>query len=47
MSSTSATFHAETMCRRESGFVRIDSMTFEIWSTRRPSGVGHERHWCP
>jgi hypothetical protein len=41
----SATFQAETMCRRESGSRRIASTTWLIWSTCRPSGVGHERHW--
>ena len=47
MASTSATFHADTTCRRESGLVRIASMTFATWSTSRPSGVGHDRHWWP
>ena len=47
MSSTSATFQADTMWRRESGEVRIDSMTVAIWSTDRPSGVGQDRHWWP
>ena len=45
MSGTSATFHAETMCRRESGLVRICSITCASWSMCRPSGAGHERHW--
>ena len=36
----SATFHAETMWRRESGSVRICSTTCAIWSTWRPSGRG-------
>ncbi len=43
--STSATFQALTMWRRESGLFLIDSMTLAIWSTCPPSGVGHERHW--
>ncbi len=47
MSSISATFHAETMWRRESGLDRICSITWATWSTCRPSGVGHERHWTP
>ena len=45
MPSTSATFQAFTMCRRESGFFLIDSITPAIWSTCRPSGVGQDRHW--
>jgi len=33
--------------RRESGFVRICSITWEIWSMVSPEGVGHERHCTP
>ena len=43
----SATFQALTMWRRQSGLVRICSMTAAIWSTSRPSGVGQDRHWWP
>jgi thymidylate synthase len=45
MRGMSATFHAETMRRRESGLARICFSTSEIWSMCRPSGAGHERHW--
>ena len=34
----SAGFHAETMSRRESGFVRICSITSDIWSICSPDG---------
>jgi hypothetical protein len=47
MSPMSATFQAETMCRRLSGSAPICSMTCEIWSMCRPSGVGQDRHWWP
>ena len=43
----SATFHAETTMRRESGSVRRVSRTWASWSTCPPSGVGHERHCTP
>jgi hypothetical protein len=35
------------MWRRESGELRIESMTREIWSMTRPSGVFQLRHWDP
>ena len=38
MSSTSATFHAETMIRRDSGLRRIVSTARAIWSIALPSG---------
>jgi hypothetical protein len=47
ISSTSAGFHAETMWRRDDGFVLRDSITFAIWSMVPPSGVGQERHCTP
>jgi hypothetical protein len=40
MRSSSATFQALTISRRESGLVRICSTTCEIWSIFRPSGAG-------
>ncbi len=47
MRSRSATFHADTMIRRESGSDRSWSRTRAIWSTWPPSGVGHDRHCTP
>jgi hypothetical protein len=47
MAGSSATFHAETIMRRESGSRRSVSISVAIWSTWPPSGVGHERHWTP
>ena len=39
--------HGFIHMRRESGFLRICSSTWLIWSMCRPSGAGHERHWYP
>jgi len=36
-----------TTWRRESGFLRICSTTSRSWSTRRPPGPSHARHWRP
>ena len=44
MRGMSDTFHAETISRRESGLLRICSISWLIWSICPPSGVGHERH---
>jgi hypothetical protein len=43
----SATFHAETINRRESGLRLICATTSAIWSIDLPSGVGQLRHWNP
>jgi hypothetical protein len=47
MLSSSETFQAETILRRESGFAVSVSSAAAIWSTWRPSGVGQLRHWTP
>ena len=47
MFSSSETFHALTMFRRESGFCFSISSAWEIWSMWRPSGVGQLRHCTP
>ena len=43
--STSATFHALTICLRLSGLLRIACCSLLIWSIVAPSGPGQERHW--
>ena len=45
--SISATFHALTISRRESGLRSIWSTTCAIWSICLPSGAGQLRHWLP
>jgi hypothetical protein len=45
--SSSPTFQALTMMRRESGLRRIRSMVRLIWSMALPSGAGQERHCLP
>lgn len=47
MSSTSAGFHADTICLRENGVFLNDSMTLLIWSIVPPSGAAQDRHCFP
>jgi hypothetical protein len=47
MRSRSATFHALTTSRRESGLRRISSTSQAIWSMVPPSRAGQARHWWP
>ena len=47
IASISAGFHAVTIWRRESGFVRIDSITLAIWSMPPPWPSGQLRHCEP
>jgi hypothetical protein len=45
MRGMSATFHAETISRRESGLRLICAISSAIWSMCSPVGEGQERHW--
>jgi hypothetical protein len=45
MRSTSATFQAETVIRRESELFLIWSSTWLTWSMCEPLGAGQLRHW--
>ena len=47
MRSSSPTFQALTMMRRESGLAFSCSTARAIWSMLRPSAVGQARHCLP